>query len=78
MGKLGVKFGETSEKSSEKILAIINRNTSISAKEIANVIGISSRTLEKQIAGLKKKGLLKRIGPDKGGFWEAIQNEKFN
>jgi len=27
------------------------------------------------ISTLKKKGKLKRIGPDKGGHWEVIDNE---
>ena len=59
-----------SEKSSEKILAIIRENPAISAKELAGMIGISSRAIEKHLSGLKHKGLLKRIGSDKGGHWE--------
>ncbi|MGV8177007.1 MAG: winged helix-turn-helix transcriptional regulator [Candidatus Bilamarchaeaceae archaeon] len=60
-----------SVKSSEKILALIRGNPEISAKEIASVLGISSRAVEKRIANLRGKGLLRRIGPDKGGHWEV-------
>ena len=59
------------EKSSEKILALIKENKSISAREMAGIIGISSRAIEKQLALLKEQGILKRIGGAKGGYWEV-------
>jgi ATP-dependent DNA helicase RecG len=67
--KFGEKFGE----SSEKILKIILADKKISAQEIAKQMNISSRAVEKHIANLKKYGILKRIGPDKGGYWEVIK-----
>ena len=66
------KFGEGSEKSSEKILYLISKNKFFSAKRIAEIIYISSRMVEKHIADLKKKGLLKRVGSAKGGYWEIV------
>jgi len=61
------------EKSSEKIIKTIRNNPDISAGEIANIIGISQRAIEKNIAKLKRRNLLKRIGPDKGGHWKVIE-----
>ena len=69
------KFGEGSEKSSEKILTLIKENKSISAREMAVVIGISPRAVEKQLALLKKKGVLRRGGSAKGGYWEIYSRE---
>ena len=69
------KFGEGSEKSSEKIIFLIRWDHSISAREIAKIIGISRRAVEKHIANLKKVGKLKRIGPAKGGYWEMVEND---
>jgi predicted HTH transcriptional regulator len=52
--------GETSEKdspkSSEKIFRLMRENASISASEIGQMIGLTSRAVEKQITGLKAKG----------------------
>jgi ATP-dependent DNA helicase RecG len=48
------------------------QNKSISAKELAELVGISQRKMEKNILWLKEKGLIKRIGPDKGGYWEIV------
>ena len=64
---------KSSEKSSEKIISQIIENLQISAKELAEIIGISSRAIEKHLAKLKEKGLLKRIGPAKGGYWEVVE-----
>ena len=71
--ELGEGSEKSSEKSSEKILKLISDNKYISAQELAELLGISSRAVEKQIANLKDKGILKRIGPDKGGHWEVDQ-----
>ena len=60
---------------SEKILDVIRTDNSISAKRIAEKLGISPRAVEKQIANLKNDGKLKRNGPAKGGHWEIIKNK---
>jgi ATP-dependent DNA helicase RecG len=60
-----------SEKSSEKILIMLKAEPELTSKEIAKRLEISPRAVEKQISKLRKEGLLHRIGPDKGGRWEA-------
>lgn len=64
-----------SVKSSEKILKLISKQADISAKDIAEKIGISPRAVEKHLANLKNKKIIRRIGPDKGGHWEIIKQE---
>ena len=64
-----------SEKSSEKnevIIAAIKRNPNVTASEIAMELGISSRAIEKRIRILREKGVIRRIGGDRGGYWEVI------
>jgi predicted HTH transcriptional regulator len=72
--RIGEKFGDGSEKSSEKILAYLSARTKASAREIAKAIGLISRAVEKQIAALKAAGRLRRLGPDKGGHWEIYKD----
>ena len=64
-----------SEKSSEKIFDTIKNNPKISARELSIIMNISTRAVEKHLAQLKKVGILKRIGPAKGGHWEVIKAE---
>lgn len=54
---------------------MIKGNQYITAKEMSRIIGISSRAVEKHITRLKKKGLIKRIGPDKGDHWGVVEDD---
>jgi ATP-dependent DNA helicase RecG len=38
---------------------------------------VSTTAIENNISKLKAKGLLERIGPDKGGYWKIIDG-KYN
>jgi len=58
----GVPSEETSEETSDKILAIIRSDTKTTARHIAGVLGLSSRAVEMQLAKLKQNGRLKRVG----------------
>jgi ATP-dependent DNA helicase RecG len=59
--------------SQKRILKLIKENPYISKKELSETIGISTTAIDKNITRLKKEGLLKRIGPDKGGYWEVVR-----
>ena len=61
------KSGEKKQKSREKILLLLKDHPQYSAKKLADAIGITEKGVEKQLSKLKAEGLLKRIGPDKGG-----------
>lgn len=69
-----VTGSEKSVSSSEKILELIKQNPLISAAEIAMKIDMSSRGVEKQIRKLREQGAIKRIGADRGGYWEVTTN----
>ncbi len=65
--RLGVKLGENEA----EIIRRIAENKFISALELSKHLSISLTAAENNISKLKQKGLLKRIGPDKGGYWEV-------
>jgi ATP-dependent DNA helicase RecG len=62
---------KTTEKTTEKILQLLKENPGISQEKVAEVIGITSDGVFWHIKKLKAKGLLKRIGPDKGSYWSV-------
>ncbi len=62
-----------SDKSSEIILAEIKKNPKISARELSEILEISSRAVEKHIAKLKADGFLERVGHDRTGHWKIIE-----
>ena len=61
-----------------KILSLINENPKITREELSAKTGLTIRGVEWNLAKLKQKGLLKRIGPAKGGYWEIIENSEVN
>ncbi len=54
------------------IMQLIGQDPHVTADAIATKIGINLRNTKKNIAVLQEKGLLKRVGSDKGGHWEAL------
>ncbi len=61
--------GKTSGKTSGKILELIADNKYITIPEIASIIGITERSVERNIQKLQADNLLKREGGAKGGYW---------
>jgi len=57
----------------ENILQIISQNKYVTIAQIASLLKIATTTVENNLEKLKNKELLRRIGPDKGGYWEVNQ-----
>jgi ATP-dependent DNA helicase RecG len=57
----------------QEILAVLEKNPSVTQKEIAHQLNIGSETVKEYVSKLKVKGVLRRVGPDKGGYWKVIQ-----
>jgi len=53
-----------------KIILLIIEDKKISKKSMAEILEISTTAIDKNIDKLKKLGIIKRVGPDKGGYWE--------
>ena len=56
----------------KKVYDEIVNNNDITREIIANNIGVNVKTVARAINVLKDKGIIKRVGPDKGGHWEII------
>ena len=56
-----------------KILSAIEQNPSVSQEGIAQVVGINRANVAKNLKKLVEMGLVKRIGPDRGGHWEVVK-----
>lgn len=67
---------ESSMKSSMKIIELMRLNSMITAVELAEILKISKRAVDKQIQKLRESNKIRRIGPDKGGHWEIIEKSE--
>lgn len=59
------------EKRITVIMEFIKLDAGISMLDLAKKIGVDHKTIKRDIAKLKSLGLLRRIGPAKGGHWEV-------
>jgi ATP-dependent DNA helicase RecG len=53
------------------ILRLINENPKISANAMAEKLQMTSRQVERLLAEMKRKKIIERIGPNKGGEWKV-------
>ena len=55
----------------ESVIALMRADSQITHDILAARLGKARNSIIKQIAKLKKNGLIRRVGPDKGGHWEV-------
>ena len=67
---------KTVEKADKKIIALIKEKPTITQHELEAKIGITRRGIEWNLKKLKDAGILRRIGPDKGGYWQIVKGPK--
>ena len=61
----------TQKSTQEQILNILRIHPQTGRKELAKIIGITEDGIKKQLAKLKKEGMIERIGADNGGYWKV-------
>ena len=64
-------LGDTLTANKIKILELMIEDPYISRADLANNVGISETSIYRNIEAMRGK-YLRRVGPDKGGFWEII------
>lgn len=67
--RLGEKLGENRA----TIMRYLIQNPTISIHRLADLLGMSKTAMDKNIKWLQAKGLVRHVGPAKGGHWEVIK-----
>ena len=57
----------------QKILDVIKENPFVTQEELAQIIGLSRKSIIQNMKKLQENGLLKRVGADKNGRWEVVE-----
>lgn len=68
---VGTNVGTNDGESTQRVLAILREKPTATARQVATLLGLSQRQAERLIATLRQKGLVRRVGPNKGGHWEV-------
>lgn len=67
------KRRESVGKTSGMILDACRKNSTITIPEIAALVGVTERSIERNIQKLQANGLLRRVGGRKEGHWEVTE-----
>ena len=68
--KLPRNYPETAQ----KILELIQKDPYITRKELVRIIGnITEDGIKYHLRKFQKEGIIRRIGPAKGGHWEVVE-----
>lgn len=59
------------EKIRESIMDLLSSNGKISRKDLALLLNVTEGSIRHHLNKLQEEGLIKHIGPDKGGYWEV-------
>lgn len=70
---VGENVGEKSEINisgrQKDIIDLMKKSPTITAKQLSEILSVTSRTVERDISSLKDMGILSRKGTDKSGEW---------
>ena len=69
---VGINIGTNVGENERKALSILSHSPQSTAKELSEALGVTLRQCERILAALKQKGLIVRIGANKGGHWEVL------
>lgn len=55
------------------IVLLLKEDNTLSAAQLAKQLGVTARTIQRDLEKLSKAERIKHIGPDKGGHWEILK-----
>ena len=70
---LNVQIKEELSETEQTVYNLLSLNQGISKAEISERISKSEKTVQRIIADLLRKGLIRRVGSNKSGYWEIIE-----
>ena len=56
----------------KQIMIEIKKNKFVTQQELSKSIKINEKNIRNNILKLKEKGILKRVGSDRGGHWKIV------
>src|SRR3989344_7328610 len=60
----------------KQIMIEIKKNKFVTQQELSKSIKINEKNIRNNILKLKEKGILKRVGSDRGGHWKIVDEIK--
>lgn len=65
----------TREERERKVLAVLKNHPCWSAREVSEALSMSFRSVQRYIASLRDRGIIRRTGSRKTGFWDITDQQ---
>lgn len=59
------------ENRSLAIVGLMKKNPEITTAQLAKILNVARMTIHRDLDELKSAGRIRRVGSDKGGYWEV-------
>jgi ATP-dependent DNA helicase RecG len=67
---------KTTQKTTQKVMGLIRHNPEITRRELAIELAITDSGVKYHLKKMQAQGLIRRVGPDKGGHWEVVRKDE--
>ena len=64
---------KNAQKNAQKILSLLRQNPTITRTQIAVAARLTPDSVKWNLDKLKASGIIRRVGPDRGGHWEIVE-----
>jgi len=71
----GIKENDPENDRLKRLILALKKNKYTSRNKLAVLMGVSASTIKRDLEILKEQGIIKRMGPAKGGYWEVAEND---
>jgi Fic family protein len=56
-----------------EIIALLQKDGAITRQVLAGIVRVGTATISRTLESLRRRGLIERVGGDKGGYWKVIK-----
>ena len=68
-----ILFSNINTVNKQKIIDAIKSNPKVTQEELAEIVGITRKSVISNMKKLQENGLINRIGADKNGYWKVVE-----
>ena len=70
-----VKDDKKQNRRREAIVSLLARQAKVSTSELAEMLSVGIATIKRDLTFLTEKGIIRHVGPTRGGHWEVIKKK---
>ena len=67
-----IKWPEKWPEKCQRIYDAIEQDKNTTIAKLENLLGIGHTTIKKMLTAMQEEGFIRRVGADKGGYWEIV------